>query len=261
MSDYYLYKGYWRFADAPHRELPLETGHAKQLLTQGGWFVRNTHHFDCQYNTKFWYIVKDQFDGLSELTSNTRRKVRKALKSINYRIVDKAFIKQYGYAIYQETINAYPSDGSAISKEAFLNTVDMPFVECWGCFDKNNDNFIGFSINFCWEEACGYDLLAILPIYRHNATYIYYGLIYSMNEYYLAQKKFRYVTDGSRSITEHSGVQPWLIKYFGFRKAYCQLEIHYNWWMKIAVKMLYPFRGIITIPRVKAILNMESMQR
>jgi hypothetical protein len=31
--------------------------------------------------------------------------------------------------------------------------------------------------------------------------------------------------------------------------------------MKIAVKILYPFRKIITIPQVKAVLNMESMTR
>jgi hypothetical protein len=30
--------------------------------------------------------------------------------------------------------------------------------------------------------------------------------------------------------------------------------------MKLAVTLLYPFRKIITIPQVKAILNMESMK-
>lgn len=259
MSDYYLYKSFWRFAKAPHCEVPLEANHAKQLLAQGGWFVRNTYHFDCQENTRFWYIVKDHFGGFQELSSNTRRKVRKAQRDISYHIVDKDYVKKHGYALYQETLKAYSSDGSALSEEAFVKTLEMPFVECWGCFDKKNAAFVGFSINFCWEEACGYDVLAILPEYRHNGTYIYYGLIFSMNEYYLGQKQLRYVTDGSRSITEHSRVQPWLIHYFAFRKAYCHLKVHYKWWMKIAVTILYPFRKIIPIPPVKAVLNMESM--
>lgn len=82
-----------------------------------------------------------------------------------------------------------------------------------------------------------------------------------MNEHYLGKKLFRYVTDGSRTITEHSGIQDYLIQNFNFRKAYCRLEIHYQWWMKIAVNLLYPFRNIITLPRVKAVLNMEAMQR
>ena len=83
----------------------------------------------------------------------------------------------------------------------------------------------------------------------------------TMNQYYLQEKGFRYVTDGSRTITEHSQIQDFLIQNFNFRKAYCQLEVHYCWWMKIAVKILYPFRKIIPLPRVKAILNMEAMQR
>jgi hypothetical protein len=261
MSNYYLYKGFWRFADAPDREVLLEAQSARDLLAQGGWFVRNIHDYDCKDHTNFWYIVKDHFGGFDELSSNTRRKVRKALRCIEYKIVDKDYLKQHGYSLYQETLKSYFSDGSALSEAAFVDTIDKPYVECWGCFDKNNQAFVGFSVNFCWDEACGYDLLAILPEYRHNATYIYYGLIYSMNEYYLNQKRLRYVTDGSRSITEHSGVQQWLIHFFAFRKAYCKLEVHYRWWMKIAVKILYPFRKIITIPQVKAVLNMESMTR
>lgn len=261
MPDYYLYKGFWRFANAPHLEIPLKASDTQSLLAKGGWFVRNTHHFDCPEETNFWYIVKDRFGGLQELTSNTRRKVRKAKRIIDYRIIDNNYILSKGYKLYLETLKAYPSDGSSLSEEAFVNTINLPGVECWGCFDKNSGALVGFSVNFCWAEACGYDILAILPEYRHNASYIYYGLIYSMNEYYLKQKRFRYVTDGSRSITEHSGVQPWLIKQFAFRKAYCHLDIHYKWWLRLAVKTLYPFRKLISIPQVKAMLNMESMTR
>ena len=97
--------------------------------------------------------------------------------------------------------------------------------------------------------------------YKHNATYPYYGLYFTMNQHYLQTSHFKYVSDGSRSITEHSQIHDFLIQNFKFRKAYCQLAVHYKWWVKIAVKMLYPFRKIITFPRVKAILNMEAMQR
>ena len=82
-----------------------------------------------------------------------------------------------------------------------------------------------------------------------------------MNEYYLQDKKFGFVVDGARSITEHSHIHEYLMQNFGFRKAFCQLAVYYPWWMKLAVKMLYPFRKIITIPKIKAILKMEAMQR
>lgn len=99
------------------------------------------------------------------------------------------------------------------------------------------------------------------PAYLKNSTYPYYGLIYEMNRYYLDELKLKYVNDGARSITEHSNIQPFLIEKFNFRKAYCKLQIEYQWWMKLGVNVLYPFRNIIPVRTVKAILNMEAMKR
>ena len=78
---------------------------------------------------------------------------------------------------------------------------------------------------------------------------------------FFRKKQMKYVTDGTRTITEHSQIQDFLIQNFNFRKAYCKLEVHYCWWLSTAIKLLYPLRNIITLPRIKAILNMEAMQR
>ena len=82
-----------------------------------------------------------------------------------------------------------------------------------------------------------------------------------MNRYYLNELKLRYVSDGARSITEHSNIQPFLINKFKFRKAYCNLKLYYKWWFGIAVKLIYPFRRFIANGKAKAILNMEAMAR
>ena len=100
-----------------------------------------------------------------------------------------------------------------------------------------------------------------IPFYLKNSTYPYYGLIYEMNRYYLNEMKLKYVCDGARTITEHSNIQLFLIEKFNFRKAYCQLQIVYIWWMKILVNLLYNFRKIIPFRKVKSILNMEAMKR
>ena len=142
----------------------------------------------------------------------------------------------------------------------YLSDCEKQDFDYWGIFDQ--DQLIGFCTVWLWQpDSCEYGLIGILPEYKHNNTYPYYGLFYKMNEYYLGEKKYRYVADGARSITEHSHIQDFLIQNFKFRKAYCQLAVYYKWWMKIAVNMLYPFRKIITLPRIKAILNMEAMQR
>ena len=59
------------------------------------------------------------------------------------------------------------------------------------------------------------------PAYLRNSTYPYYGLIYEMNRYYLQELCLKYVSDGARSITEHSGIQPFLIE--KFHKIYRQI--------------------------------------
>ena len=66
-NKFYLYRKAWRFDGAPHEEPQLQEQEWKELLKQGGLLVRNTYTFDCQENTSFWYLIKDQFEGLEEL--------------------------------------------------------------------------------------------------------------------------------------------------------------------------------------------------
>ena len=264
MQDFYLYRQAWRFDGAPHEEPKLQEQEWKALLKQGGLMVRNTYNFDCQEETCFWNLIKDQFGGLEELSSNTKNRVNKALERFDFRLIDISLIQDSGYPILKATFDDYVTVDRPMNPQVFedyLRHCQSKDYEYWGVFDRSTNGFIGFCANRLWKEAAEYGIIGIQPEYKHNGTFPYYGLFYRMNQYYLQEKSFRYVTDGSRSITEHSNIQPFLEDKFHFRKAYCHLAIYYKWWMKIAVNLLYPFRKIITLPRVKAILNMEAMQR
>jgi hypothetical protein len=264
-NKFYLYRKAWRFDGAPHEEPQLQELEWKKLLKQGGLMVRNTYGFDCHEKTGFWYLIKDQFEGFDELSGNTRKKIRRSLEKIVFRKIDNAFIKQNGYPVLRASFDDYLVKDRITNFHTFENYLkecENKDYDYWGLFDRNDDCFIGFFTVMLWKASCEYGLVAVLPNYkRKNTAYPYYGLFYTMNQYYLQEKGFSYVTDGARSITEHSNIQPFLEEKFHFRKAYCQLTIHYCWWMKFAVKVLYPFRKIITLPRIKAILNMEAMQR
>ena len=72
---------------------------------------------------------------------------------------------------------------------------------------------------------------------------------------------FSCVSDGSRSVSEHSNIQSYLIDKFKFRKAYCRLDVYYKWWFGIVVKILYPFRNVIPFVNVKAVLRLEEYNR
>lgn len=261
---YSLYRNAWRYSGPPHEEQKLDKEAYDNLLRMGGLLVRNTYDFDCQEETCFWHVIKDQFEGMEELTSKTRNRINKAFDHLEFKLIDISIVKEFGYPILKATYEDYAVSDREMNKEIFdsyLQVYNYKKHECWGIFDKADGKMIGFQINWLWDNACQYDLIGVLPQYKRNQSFPYYGLFHTMNQYYLKEKGYMYVTDGTRSISEHSNIQPFMIEKFNFRKAYCQLAIHYRWWMKIAVNLLYPFRKTITLPRIRAILNMEAMQR
>ena len=263
MNGFYLYRKAWRFDGAPHKEPKLEKKEWQALLKEGGLLVRNTFDFDQKEESGFWYIIQDTFHGLEDFSSNERNKIRRAEKVLTFKKISVDLLQQEGWNILEATYSDYVVTDRVMNETIFLeylSSCKRQDFDYWGIFDQ--ERLIGFCTVWLWlPDSCEYGLIGILPDYKHNNTYPYYGLFYNMNAHYLGERGFRYVTDGARSITEHSHIQDFLIQNFNFRKAYCQLELHYRWWMKIAVKLLYPFRKIMTLPRIKAILNMEAMQR
>lgn len=263
MNGFYLYRKAWRYDGPPHEEPKLSHEECQALLKQGGLLVRNTYDFDTPDETHFWYVIKDRFEGLDELSSNERNKVRRSMKALAFEKIEFDQLKQNGWNILKATYDDYAVSDRKMDNSLFLDYLKEckeKKYEYWGIYDNNV--MIGFCTVWLWsDDCCEYGLIGILPEYKHNNTYPYYGLFHSLNAYYLGEKKFQYVADGARSITEHSNIQAFLMENFNFRQAYCKLEIYYKWWMRAAVRILYPFRKIITNPSVKAVLNMESMTR
>lgn len=74
------------------------------------------------------------------------------------------------------------------------------------------------------------------------------------------------ICDGARSISHETHFQDYLEKYFGFRKAYCDLHIQYNPRIKWLIKLLFPLRkillvfdGIGMIHSINGVLKMEEV--
>jgi len=262
-KDFEIYRHAWRFAKAPDKEPQLSDSQCKTLLRKGGWFVRNTFDFDCKQPTEFWYVIKDSFGGMEELSSNERNKVRRALQVFDFQLVDVELLRKKAYPVLKATFVDYNVTDRDINETIFNKYLDdcgKEKFDFWGAFDKETKELVGFCAVRIWADSCEYGLIGFEPRYKHNATYPYYGFFYKMNEYYLDNQKFRYVVDGARSITEHSNVQPFLEKNFNFRKAYCKLKIRYKWWFGAIVFVLLPFRKLIRNRRIKAVLNMHMMQ-
>ena len=261
MKDFYLYRNLG--ISSPHFNIQLTDSQCSELLNQGGCLVRNTYDFDQKDESNFWYIIKDSFGGMGEHSQNERKKIRRALKSFDYRRINKQLIVNEGYGILKKVHESYVVKDRTMNEGDFQELLDgwnEEENEFWGAFDIKDGRFIGFAVVRVFDIGCFYDMVTFYPEYKHNTTYPYYGIFYRLNEHYLGERKFQYVTDGSRSITEHSNIQPFLIHCFKFRKAYCKLKIRYKWWFGIIVRLLYPFRSIIPVRSVKAVLMMHGMR-
>ena len=262
-GDFEIYRHAWRYALSPDCEPQLSDSQCNVLLKKGGWLVRNTYDFDCEEETEFWYVIKDSFGGMDEHSQNERKKLRHAFRNFDFQIVDIDLVRKKAYPILKATFVDYNVTDRAINEAVFAEYLDNCSKEnfdFWGAFDVETHELVGFCAVRVFDYSCEYGLIGFEPKYKHNASYPYYGFFYKMNEYYLDNKKFRYVVDGARSITEHSDIQLFLEKNFKFRKAYCKLKIKYKWWFGIAVRVLLPFRKLIWNRNVRAVLNMHKMQ-
>lgn len=261
MTDKYInYKGAWVFAHDAHKEHKLSDTDVAALLNKGGLMVRNVYDFDCGDETSFWYVIKDSFGGMEELSSKMRNQVKKCFKTMHVERIAADYLANNGYEVFVAAVDNYRIKATAPTKEEFEDRISKGTEnEYWGVIDNETGKLVAFSMNAVTNECCEYRTMKAIP--KYQKLYAYYGLIYEMNRYYLEERKVKYVNDGARSITNHSNIQPFLIDKFRFRKAYCHISIKYKWWFGIAVALSYPFRRLIPLRQVKALLDMEEIAR
>lgn len=261
MKNYKLFKGAWKSIDC-NKERELTAKECRELLRSGGVLVRNVYDFDCNDNTSFWYVIKDSFGGMEELSSKKRNQVKKSFKMCDVRKVNREEMIINSYDVYKESAKGYKIKAEVPSKESLTKRFSEKNAEThdyWAVYEKENCKMIAFAINGIHDDYISYDTMKAIPSYLRT-HYPYYGMIWEMNRYYLNERGYKFVNDGARSITEHSNIQPFLIDTFNFRKAYCHLKLTYKWWLWLVVKILYPFRKVIK-GNLQAILKMEAMAR
>lgn len=263
---WYFYQGALLPRVPPHREIYLSRSEQKELLKRSkALFLRYTNEWNRE-GGEFWYVIKDSFDGMEELSSNTRSKVRRGQKRNAVRRVDVDYIVQNGYEVYRRAFGKYKTFIRPMNQKQFETHVrSMDSREYWGVFDRESKKLIAYSENFIEEDMCHYSTIKFHPEFLKN--YTSYILIHEMNRYYLEEKKMRYVNDGARSISHETNVQTFLLEKFKFSRAYVRLNIAYRWDIGLVVKVLYPLKSIISkidypvINKLSVMLKQESIRR
>ena len=259
---YKLYKGALLYDGAPHEETKMSKTQCISLLKKHhAYFIRNVYDFDCDEQTSFGYVIKDSYEELDSFSKKMKEHLRKSYIRFSVRKINKEEMIKNGYHILKSAADSYDPPLSISGKEHFDQTIlNAPSsVEYWGVFENVTQEMVAYAVTHCQGQCCCYDSAKAIPQFRK--AYCMYPLIMEMNKYYLETLHLKYVSDGARSITNHSNIQPFLMEKFHFRKAYCHVQIYYVWWLKILTTILFPFRSLFPAGRVKALLFQEEVRR
>jgi hypothetical protein len=242
----------------------------KYLLSQfpKSLLVRTTSNFtlDEKNKTEWYAVIADKFYDLEYLSSNTRSKIRRGLKKCRVEKIDVEYLANNGYEVFINAFKKYKGVKIPnITKEQFKNKKLLlkdfeDIAHFWGVFYQ--DKLVAYSENYIYDNIeVSYSTIKFHPDYlKFYASYI---LIYTMNKYYLENNLVEYVNDGFRSILHQTNIQKFLIEKFNFKKAYVNLDIHYNQYLKLLINGAYPFKSLVSKinPKIEALLKLEEIRR
>ncbi|MDO4261021.1 MAG: hypothetical protein Q4C82_02990 [Eubacteriales bacterium] len=205
--------------------------------------------FDCPEETEWWCIIKDTPFDMMSLKSNRRSLITRGLKRVDVKVIVPADHAEQMANVLIKAWKSYDAsyeegnDRKELTDEFRKLTGDkLGNTEYLGAFLKDTDTMIGYSIYNLFDDWVEYSVVKTDPEYLNtqvNAALAYYGL-----ERYL-KPGIRYIHGGWRTMIHDSNYQDYLLKNFGYRKAYCRLHVEYRSWMKAAVAVLYPFRSVL----------------
>lgn len=229
--------------------------------------VRWTTEFDCDNETQWWYVIKDTPFNILDLKAKRRYEINKGKKNF---YIKKIVADNYPQEILNVQIASF-SDWPekyrpTVNEQEFVESLEKwNYNVVYGGFDCKTDQLVAYSMVTEYTDYLEFSVL------RSNPQFERYGINAAMvaaivEDYNEKLSKGFYISDGSRSIRHETAFQDYLEKYFGFRKAYCKLNIKYRFPIGIIVSMLYPARNWINKKSkmgsiVCSLLQMEEIRR
>lgn len=255
---------------APHEEVDLRPIEEGNIWKNGDGYpilARWTSDFDCDRETNWWYTIQDKPFDIMSLRSSSRRRISVGLKHFECRKIQPAMYASEMADITLRDWQTYPeSYRPNTSREALI----QEYSECknlvYGAFDKDDGALSAFQL----IRDCGsyYSLEQGKSNPEKQKKQVNAALIYTyitdIGEEY---KTGKYLSNGQRNMVHQTNFNNDLCQYYGFRKAYCKLNIKYRFPINVAIFLLYPFRKILArfdgklVHNINAILAMEYIKR
>ena len=230
----------------PPHESPNMSNFYEYFNKRNILFARYTTDYDLNYETEWWYCIKENSFDIDLIKSKRRYEIIKGCKNF-YCEINKEFTNYADdlYKIACEAFSEYPENyRPEINKDSFFTylkqcetDLSIDFILC-----KNKDEHIcGYAILEKNKNCVNLQVVKTLPSCQKlgiNAAIVKFILDTYLPEYYIC--------DGERPLRHRTNYQEYLIKYFQFRKAYCILHIHYKTWLKIIIFIIFPLRSLLT---------------
>jgi len=257
---------------APH-EVPdlsvIETGEVWHLFSSKPLLARWTTDYDCEEQTGWWYIVKDEPFDISKLKAKRRYVINKGLKNFKIEIINPLDNAKKLFEITVAATQSYPKkQRPKLNYESFKKNIESWTVhKVYGAFSIETGDLCGYALVGFYDAYIDFTSLKVIPEYEKqciNAALVC-GILYDIEP--LLQNGI-YICDGARNINHTTAFQDYLESYFDFRKAYAKLHIEYNPKVRWIVKMAYPlrcllkpFRFIKLVDKFVSVLKMEAIIR
>jgi hypothetical protein len=265
--DAYVSKGCILFKYWPHEEPDIKEIPWRKF--RKAFMAKWTSQFDCENETQFWYCIKDDEFDVSKIKAKRRYEITRGNKNYCTRVIDPDEYKDALYSVYIESLGGYEEKVRVKSRTEFDNQINA-----W----KGNDACVLFGTFSRTEVLCGYcdvykrgrylPISSLKTVPECERDGVNFALISFIVDYFSTDIKHgSYLCDGARNSLHKTNFQDFLIKYFGFRRAYCVLHIEYRGVVKYVISILFPFRKLIKrcpgklFHYLYSVLKMEAWKR
>lgn len=254
MSDFKKYNNCLISNLLPH-EVP-DTSNIKEMIKKEKVILaRWTTCFDNEKNSEWWYLIKDTPYDKEQLKSKDKYEINKGIKNFYVEIINPISFLNELYEIFVTANNGYSKlSKTTITRDEFFKKIDENNIYI-GAFERETKKLCAYSVCSIKTDVKKIKKVMDLSIIKSLPSKKSKGVNAALMDYicneYINKKKVNYICDGERSIRHITNFQNYLIKYFGFRKAYSKLNIEYNCIIKMIVKTLYPFRHFLKLLSTK----------
>ena len=240
----------------------------KKPLWKDAYFAKWTTEYDCGVELPWYWVVCDTVFNYTTLKSKLRNEMKKAIDNFDVRIIEPENYVDELYEVKRDALLSYPKSYRNVpTKEDFVKTIPTFKKPTFAAFCRSDGKLAGYINMVEREDIIHYSGQHVIKDYER--LYVNYALIIKMLEHYRSKiESGAVIVDGERNINHITKHQDLLIKKFGFRKAYCKLNIKYRPIIRLVVKLLYPFRRIIRrmdsvsmIHKINGVLLFEQIAR